>query len=108
MGYFNPLLKLSAGRALLDLPKSDRQRIEHVMRALRAQANEEAEKAYRRRKGPMHAYWRAVATYSRHIAHALSRDDRPSDCQSVGADVSAHKNSRRTRSPSGSGPGALL
>ncbi len=74
MGYLNPLLKLPAGRALLALPRADRERIEAVMRALRAQANDEAEKAYRRRKGPMHAYWRAVATYARHMAHALSKN----------------------------------
>lgn len=73
MGYENPLLKLPAGRALLELPREDRERIEGVMRELREQANAEAENAWRRRKGPMAAYWRAVATYSRHIAHALSK-----------------------------------
>lgn len=71
MGYINPLLELPAGKALLELPEADRQRIEAVFRELRVQANEEAEKAWRRRKGPMAAYWRAVATYSRHLAHAL-------------------------------------
>lgn len=76
MGYENPLLKLPAGRALLDLPAEDRRRIEAVMRELRAQANEQAETAHRRRKGPMYAYWRAVSTYARHIAHALSSGPR--------------------------------
>lgn len=42
------------------------------MRDLRDQANTEAENAWRRRKGPMAAYWRAVSTYARHMAHALS------------------------------------
>ncbi|WP_254622272.1 hypothetical protein [Stenotrophomonas sp. GbtcB23] len=69
----NPLLALPAGRALQALPKEDRERIEAVMRQLRDQANKEAEKAWAKRKGPMAAYWRAVATYARHIAHALSR-----------------------------------
>lgn len=73
MGYLNPLLKLSAGRALLALPAEDRARIERVMRELRDQANDEADKAWKRRKGPMAAYWRAVATYARHVAHALSK-----------------------------------
>lgn len=73
MGYTNPLLQLPAGQALLALPKEDRLRIEAVMRELRAQANAEAETAWRRRKGPMAAYWRAVATYARHIAHAVSK-----------------------------------
>ncbi|SAI47623.1 Uncharacterised protein [Bordetella ansorpii] len=74
MGYINPLLRLPAGRALLKLPTAERQRIEAVMRELRDQANTEAETAWRRRKGPMAAYWRAVATYARHIAHAVSID----------------------------------
>lgn len=73
MGYLNPLLRLPAGRALLALPAEDRSRIEAVMRELRDQANAEAETAWKRRKGPMAAYWRAVATYARHTAHACSK-----------------------------------
>lgn len=73
MGYLNPLLNLPAGRALLDLPEEDRRRIEAVMRELRDQANQEAEKAWRRRKGPMASYWRGVSTYARHLAHALTK-----------------------------------
>ncbi|MBB5885424.1 hypothetical protein DYQ93_11650 [Xanthomonas sp. LMG 8992] len=73
MGYVNPLLDLPAGQALRALPASDRARMESVMRQLRDQANAEAEKAWRKRKGPMAAYWRAVATYARHTAHALSK-----------------------------------
>lgn len=75
MGYMNPLLKLPAGKALLALPAEDRARIEAVCRELRDQANTEAESAWRRRKGPMAAYWRAVSTYARHLAHALSKGD---------------------------------
>ncbi|APP82723.1 hypothetical protein P2A78_20785 [Xanthomonas perforans] len=75
MGYLNPLLKLPAGQALQRLPPSERAHLEALMRELRNQANAEAEKAWRKRKrkGPMAAYWRAVATYARHIAHLLSR-----------------------------------
>ncbi|RYF54857.1 MAG: hypothetical protein EOO29_54565 [Comamonadaceae bacterium] len=73
MGYENPLLRLPAGQALMELPQEDRARIEAVMRELRFQANAEAESAWRRRKGPMAAYWRAVSTYARHTAHALSK-----------------------------------
>lgn len=84
MGYLNPLLTLPAGQALQKLPKEDRARIEAVMRQLRDQANKEAEKAWAKRKGPMAAYWRAVATYARHTAHALSHQAptaSPGDCQ---------------------------
>ena len=77
MGYINPLLELPAGRALLALPAEDRRRIEAVMRELRDQANVEAEKSWLKRKGPMAAYWRAVSTYARHLAHALSTTTPP-------------------------------
>lgn len=73
MGYHNPLLSLPAGKALLALPADQRAAIEAVMRELRDQANSEAEKSWKKRKGPMAAYWRAVSTYARHIAHALSK-----------------------------------
>ncbi len=76
MGYENPLLRLPAGRALQALPADMRAPLEAVLRELRAQADAEAENAWRRRKGPMAAYWRAVATYSRHTAHALSKGTR--------------------------------
>ncbi|MFL9611083.1 hypothetical protein ACKF11_13430 [Methylobacillus sp. Pita2] len=72
MGYINPLLKLAAGKALMNLPKEDRERIAEVFRELRIQANLEAERSWKARKGPMAAYWRAVSTYSRHLAHALT------------------------------------
>jgi hypothetical protein len=65
MGYVNPLLKLPAGKALLALPAEQRKALEPVLRELRDQANREAENAWKRRKGPMAAYWRAVATYAR-------------------------------------------
>ncbi|MDN7683070.1 hypothetical protein [Burkholderia cenocepacia] len=71
MGYINPLLQLPAARDLLALPAESRRAVASVLRALRMQANAEAEIAWSRRKGPMAAYWRAVATYARHLAHAI-------------------------------------
>ena len=73
MGYENPLLKLPAARRLLALPADQREPIEALMRELRADADKLAEQAWKKRKGPMAAYWRAVATYARHVAHALSK-----------------------------------
>jgi len=61
MGCINPLLNLTAARALLKLPPADREGIEAVMRDVRDQANADAENAWLRRKGPMAAYWRAVS-----------------------------------------------
>jgi hypothetical protein len=77
MGYLNPLMKLKAAKALMNLPAHQRAPLEALLRELRDQANEEAEKAWKKRKGPMAAYWRAVATYARHIAHLLSKGPRP-------------------------------
>jgi len=73
MGYENPLLKLPAAQKLLALPPDQRQVIEALMRELRADADHQAEASWRKRKGPMAAYWRAVSTYARHVAHALSK-----------------------------------
>lgn len=73
MGYINPLLKLAASDELLKLPPESRKAMALVLRALRDQANAEAETAWQRRKGPMAAYWRAVSTYARHLAHALEQ-----------------------------------
>lgn len=73
MGYINPLLRLPAAEKLLQLSPEQRHVVAGVMRELRDQANTEAEKAWQRRKGPMAAYWRAVSTYARHVAHALEQ-----------------------------------
>ena len=78
MGYLNPLLKLPAARAILARPDSPEKRLlEQLLRELRADADREAENAWKRRKGPMAAYWRAVATYARHVAILCRR--RPHD-----------------------------
>jgi hypothetical protein len=74
VGYLNPLLALPAGRALRALPAEDRRRIAAVLRELREHANQLAQESWVRRKAPMAVYWRAVATYARHLAHALTRD----------------------------------
>lgn len=71
MGYVNPLRTLPAAQALLALPRKDRLVLADLLRNLRQQADAEAERSWKRRKGPMAAYWRAVATYSRHCAHLL-------------------------------------
>jgi hypothetical protein len=73
MGYLNPLLALPAARAIAALPQAQRRPLERLLRELRAQANEQAELAWARRKAPMAAYYRAVSSYARHCAHVLSR-----------------------------------
>nr|WP_317623817.1 hypothetical protein [Acidovorax sp. SUPP3334]BDH38327.1 hypothetical protein AVHM3334_23010 [Acidovorax sp. SUPP3334] len=71
MGYINPLLRLNAAQRLLELPREQRIVLANLLRELRCDADRQAEQAWRKKKGPMAAYWRAVATYSRHTAHAL-------------------------------------
>jgi hypothetical protein len=73
MGYENPLMKLPAMRQVLALPVEQRGPLEALMRELRTEADKLAEESWRKRKGPMAAYWRAVSTYSRHVAHMLRK-----------------------------------
>jgi hypothetical protein len=73
MGYLNPLLALPAARRLMTLPPRERAALAAVLTDLRAQANGLAEASWRRKKGPMAAYYRAVSTYARHLAHVLRR-----------------------------------
>jgi hypothetical protein len=66
-------MKLPAMRQVMALPREQRGPLETLMRELRADADRQAEESWRKRKGPMAAYWRAVSTYARHVAHALSK-----------------------------------
>ena len=69
----NPVLDLPAARRLEELPPEARAALRDVLLELADQANANAEEAWRRRKGPMAAYWRAVSTYAKHIARATAR-----------------------------------
>lgn len=73
MGYLNPLLGLPAARRLLALSAPERSAVAAVLMDLRLEANVLAEASWRRKKGPMAAYYRAVSTYARHLAHVLRR-----------------------------------
>lgn len=67
----NPVLGLPAARAILDLPPEQRRPLGLLLRQLAAEADGKAEEAWRTRKGIMAAYWRAVATYAKHLARAI-------------------------------------
>lgn len=71
MGYENPLMSLPAARRLAEIPPEYRALLVDLIAELRHQANQEAEIAWARKKGPMASYWRAVSTYCRHTAHAI-------------------------------------
>ncbi|CAP63856.1 MULTISPECIES: hypothetical protein [Cupriavidus] len=90
MGYINPLLRLPAAQQLLRLPPEQRRAIAAVLHELREASNAEAELSWRRRKGPMAAYWRAVSTYARHFVHALTQHcECPHESSSVADSPSA-------------------
>jgi hypothetical protein len=73
VGYVNPLLALPAAKKLLLLSAKERAATAAVFTELRHQANDLAEASWKRKKGPMAAYYRAVSTYARHVAHVLRR-----------------------------------
>lgn len=100
MGYFNPLLKLPAMQELMDRPAADRELFARLLTEMRLHANAEAEKSWKRRKGPMAFYWRVVATYCRHIAHALTRGAATRHAASV-AHAQRHQAINRVRNGAG-------
>ena len=69
----NPVLALPAAGRLGDLPPEARRALSLLLRDLRADAATRADVAWRRRKGPMAVYWRAVSVYAGHIARAVER-----------------------------------
>lgn len=68
----NPLLELPAAVALLDMPAELRRPLERLLRELSADAEARAQESWKRKKGPMAAYWKACAVYSKHTARALA------------------------------------
>lgn len=67
----NPILLLPASQKILALPIEIRRPLGELLRELATDAGLRAENAWARRKGIMAAYWRAVSTYAKHIAHAI-------------------------------------
>lgn len=69
--FRNPVLSLPGMRRLIELPVESRQALTEVLMDLRSEASERAQKSWRRSKGPMAAYWKAVSVYAGHIARAI-------------------------------------
>lgn len=67
----NPVLALPACRRLLELDPATREVVADILRDLAAEANTLAEVSWRRRKGPMAAYYRACSTYAKHLRRAF-------------------------------------
>jgi hypothetical protein len=73
MGYLNPLEQLPAVQKLRSLPAAQRKTLRAQFLALRAVCDELAHQAWdgAKRRPQEASFWRASATYSRHVAVAL-------------------------------------
>lgn len=69
----NPVLGLPSAQRLVELSPRERAALAAVLMDIRAEARVKADESWRRSKGPMAAYWKAVATYAGHIARATRR-----------------------------------
>ena len=68
----NPILLLPEAQALAAaMSPAQKLLFGDLMRRLASEADKNAEKAWKKRKGPMAAYWRATCTYAKHIARAI-------------------------------------
>jgi hypothetical protein len=67
----NPILALPSARAILALPAEQRAPFGVLLREMAFDSDRRAQDAWSARKGIMAAYWRGVATYSKHLARAI-------------------------------------
>lgn len=67
----NPVLALPSIAKLQALDPWQRKALRDVLEELRVDAAAKAELSWKRHKGPMAAYWKAVAVYARHIGRAI-------------------------------------
>lgn len=63
----NPVLALPAAQQLLALPPEQRKIIHDLLADLTTDARSRAQESWRRNKGPMAAYWKAVGAYAHHL-----------------------------------------
>lgn len=68
----NPVLALPASKRLMDLPPEAREALAAVLKDLSVEARGRAQESWRRNKGPMAAYWKAVGAYATHL-HRVTR-----------------------------------
>lgn len=63
----NPVLALPASKRLSALPPEAREALAAVLKELSVDARARAQESWRRNKGPMAAYWKAVGAYATHL-----------------------------------------
>lgn len=69
----NPVLALPAAARLASLDPAARAVLADILAELGDDAAQRAQDCWRRHKGPMAVYWKAVGVYARHIARAARR-----------------------------------
>ncbi len=69
----NPVLSLPAMEQIEALPSEAKAALAAVMKDIAADARERAQKSWKKNKGPMAAYWKAVGAYAEHIRRAVRR-----------------------------------
>lgn len=67
----NPVLGLPGVAELQALPPEQRAAIAALIDAIGKDARTRAQIAWRKNKGPMAAYWKAVGAYATHIKRAI-------------------------------------
>jgi len=67
----NPVLNLPAYARMSELSDDAKAAIAEIMRDLNREARQRAQESWRRNKGPMAVYWKAVGAYAGHIYRAI-------------------------------------
>ncbi|WP_406871586.1 hypothetical protein WHT83_14800 [Aminobacter sp. P9b] len=63
----NPILALAAAKQLKSLSPEARSALASILRDLRDDARSRAQMSWRKNKGPMAVYWKAVGAYCNHL-----------------------------------------
>lgn len=69
----NPVLALPSVRAIGGLDPASRAVLVALLGDLAADARERAQESWRKNKGPMAAYWKAVGAYAEHTRRAIKQ-----------------------------------
>lgn len=89
----NPILGLPVAQRLAALDPATRELVADVLvdilGDLAADARKRADQAWRKHKGPMAVYWKAVSVYARHIKLALRWFARPTLADEAAVDGTA-------------------
>ena len=67
----NPMLALPGVQRLAELDPHQREILVQILSDIRHDARARAELSWKRHKGPMACYWRALSTYAGHLARAV-------------------------------------